>query len=511
MKLAGVAIAAASLLLMLPAAARADVIITPSCTASGATGACSSGWYTSDVTVSFSLSGSGFSNPTGCGNQAVTADTGGMLFRCTVDLSGGGVVGAAVTIKRDATSPTATGIAAGRGADSGGWYNHPLPVTVTGIDSLSGIASCTAVKYSGPDSGAASAGGTCTDNAGNVSAAKTLSFQYDATAPGVSPAPGRAADANGWYNHPVDVAFQGSDAVSGIDACTSASYSGPDNGSASVAGTCRDKAGNTASGSFALRYDATPPAAPSGTADRPPDSNGWYNHRLAVTFTASDVTSGIASCDAPSYEKPNDAAATLTGHCRDNAGNASPDGSFAFKFDSTPPKLEKLVLNALDRAVTMTWSASSDVAAITIVRDGPGAAAPATVYDGKRVNTFTDKSARNGTRYTYIVAAFDDAGNKTLAKGIATPSAPLLAPRASAHVKGGTTLRWRAVAHATYYNVQLWLRGKKVLTRWPTGTSMNVPRLRPGRYTWLVWPGLGARAKHHYGPLIGKSTFVVSG
>jgi len=66
------------------------------------------GWYTSDVTVSFSLSGSGFSNPTGCGNQTVSTDTNGTLFRCTVDLSGGSVVGAAVTIKRDATPPTPT-------------------------------------------------------------------------------------------------------------------------------------------------------------------------------------------------------------------------------------------------------------------------------------------------------------------------------------------------------------------------------------------------------------------
>src|SRR5213592_105142 len=101
MKLAGAATAAAALLLILPAAARADVIITPSCTVSGATGACSSGWYTSDVTGSLRLSGSGFSNPIGCNNQTVNADTGGMPFRCTVDVSGGGVVGVAVTIKRD--------------------------------------------------------------------------------------------------------------------------------------------------------------------------------------------------------------------------------------------------------------------------------------------------------------------------------------------------------------------------------------------------------------------------
>ena len=497
-----------ALLLALPAAAQANVLVTAMCNGGG----CSTGWYTTNVVVSFQVSGTVVS---GCTPVTIDGDQNVPSLpnqpHCEVSDGSSQTTTVYVPIKRDATPPTATGISAQRGPDTNGWYNHAVGVTVSGTDATSGIASCTSVTYSGPDSASASVSGTCTDNAGNVSAPKSLSFQYDATPPDVSAAPARGADANGWYNHAVDVAFQGTDAVSGIDTCTSASYSGPDNASASVGGTCRDKAGNTGSGSFPLRYDATPPSAPSAAPDRPPDSNGWYNHGLVVTFTASDATSGIASCDAPSYDKPNDAAATLTGRCRDNAGNAGPDGSFAFKFDSTPPKLDKLAVNPLDRAVTMTWSASADVATITIVRGGPGAPAPVTVYDGKRVNTFTDKSVRNGTRYTYVVAAFDEAGNKSVAKGLATPSAPLLAPREAAHVRGGTTLRWRAVPHATYYNVQLWLGGAKWLTKWPTGTSLRVPRLRPGRYTWLVWPGLGPRAKHRYGPLIGKSTFVVSG
>jgi hypothetical protein len=324
----------AALALALPGAARADVPIPAMCNGR----ACSTGWYTTDVVVTFQVSGTVVS---GCTPVTINVDQNVPSLpnqpHCEVSNGGSQTTTVYVPIKRDATPPTATDISAQRAPDANGWYNHAFGVTVAGTDAMSGIASCTSLTYSGPDSASASVTGTCTDNAGNVSTSKTLSFQYDATAPGVSPAPGRAADANGWYNHPVDVAFQGSDSVSGVDSCTSASYSGPDNDSASVAGTCRDKAGNTASGSFALRYDATPPAAPTGTADRPPDSNGWYNHRLAVTFADSDATSGIASCDAPSYEKPNDAAATLTGRCRDNAGNTSPDGSFAFKFDSTPP------------------------------------------------------------------------------------------------------------------------------------------------------------------------------
>jgi hypothetical protein len=75
----------------------------------------------------------------------------------------------------------------------------------------------------------------------------------------VSVAPERGADANGWYNHALGVTFNGADATSGLSSCTSASYAGPDNGAASVSGSCSDVAGNVSIGSFPFRYDSTPP------------------------------------------------------------------------------------------------------------------------------------------------------------------------------------------------------------------------------------------------------------
>jgi hypothetical protein len=509
LKLPATAAGLAALVLTLPAAAQADATITSSCTVSGVTAACSSGWYAATVTVSFSVSGTNLKT-VNCPGATIDTDSAGTDVPCVVTFTDNSITGKVVTIRRDATAPTATAITAARGPDNGGWYNHSVGVAASGADAMSGIASCTAVTYAGPDSGSASVAGTCTDNAGNVSASKTLTFQYDATPPNVSAAPARAADAGDWYNHAVDIAFSGTDAVSGVDTCTSASYSGPDNGSALVSGSCRDKAGNTASATFALHYDSTPPSITGGTPDRAPDASGWYNHRLVVTFAGTDATSGVASCDAPAYDKPDDRATTVTGRCRDNAGNLSPPASFAFKFDSTPPRVSGLALSSLDRTIALTWKASTDVATIKIVRTGGGSSAPVAIYDGKRTTAFNDKSVRNGDRYSYALTASDAAGNEATLKGLATPSAPLLAPRKAARVSGGATLRWRALPKASYYNVQLWLGGKKVLTTWPTGTSFRLPHLRPGRYTWLVWPGLGPRSQHRYGALIGKSTFVVT-
>jgi hypothetical protein len=123
--------------------------------------------------------------------------------------------------------------------------------------------------------------------------------------------------------------------------------------------------------------------------------------------------------------------------------------------------------------------------------------------------------------YTYTVTATDVAGNPAVAKVAVAPSPPLIAPVQGAHVRGSVLLRWRPVKKASYYNVQLWLKGTKVWSTWPSGPSLRVPRawlftghtfqLVPGRYVWHVWPGFGRLAQHRYGPQIGTSTFVVTG
>jgi hypothetical protein len=160
----------------------------------------------------------------------------------------------------DGTAPQASGVPA-RAPDSNGWYNQPIRVAFDGADATSGIASCTAPQvYSGPDVANASLSGVCTDRAGNTGAVMTFSLAYDSTAPQVAATPGRAPDANGWYNHALTVGFSGVDAMSGVDSCTRATYSGPDNAVAFVGGSCRDRAGNEGTASIAVKYDGTAPA-----------------------------------------------------------------------------------------------------------------------------------------------------------------------------------------------------------------------------------------------------------
>ena len=290
-------------------------------------------------------------------------------------------------LKYDGTDPTATGAQPARGADANGWYNHAVAVAFSGTDQLSGIDRCTAATYAGPDSGAASMPGTCTDRAGNVSPALGFGLKYDATKPVVGGGqPARPSDSNGWYNRSVAVAFSGSDQTAGVESCTSATYAGPDSGAASLAGTCRDRAGNVSDAfGYGLKYDASAPQVTAADPDRATDANGWFNHPVGFTIRGGDAISGIASCPTASYSGPSSASASVTGTCRDVAGNTA-SRVFALQYDDVAPTVTKgTAARAADvggwynRPVAITFEGTDGLSGVsgcsTVTYGGPDSAA----------------------------------------------------------------------------------------------------------------------------------------
>jgi hypothetical protein len=423
--------------------------------------------------------------------------------------------------KYDNTPPAVTA-AATRGPDNSGWYNAPVGISWSGTDATSGIASCSApATYSGPDSKNASSSGGCTDKAGNAGTPPPLSIKYDATPPVATTVPDRGPDANGWYNHGLTIGWSSSDPVSGIASCTSASYGGPDTGSATRSGTCTDGAGNTSAPvAFGFRFDATPPTGVSAEPARPPDHDGWYNRPFAVKWSGADALSGLASCSSASYGGPTNGASSVSGSCTDQAGNTSGAVGYAFRYDSTPPAFRDLSLTPRDDSVAVRWRASGATAFKVTRKPGLGGSASSVVYDG-RASSFADRKVDNYVRYTYVVTAEDDAGNVLSRSGATTPMPVLYAPRPGARVSPGSRplLAWRPARKARYYNAQLWLDGRAVGSWWPTRARLKLPTrwrfngsartLEAGAYTWYVWPGRGSRRLGRYGPLLGKSTFVV--
>jgi hypothetical protein len=216
----------------------------------------------------------------------------------------------------------------------GGGSGNPIVFTVAGPCTVSGST----VSLTGP--------GTCTiaadqdGNGGYLAAAQILQYVdvvQDTTPPVITPTVTGTLGNAGWYTSDVQVSWTVTDpdsAISSSSGCGSTTVSADTTG---ITLTCSaTSAGGTASQSVTVKRDATAPVV-TATADRPADHNGWYNHALIVTFTATDATSSIASCDAAkSYAGPDTAAATVSGDCTDQAGNTS-SGAKSFQYDATGP------------------------------------------------------------------------------------------------------------------------------------------------------------------------------
>src|SRR5205085_1731038 len=249
-RLGVIAVVVLAVLAVLPNASAA-VSVTYTVT-SGSPG--DGGWYVSDVAVAVQTPGATDTTCPTVKTFRASTDT----LDCTAT-DGLATFTFHLQFKIDKDKPTVTGATADHQPNGNGWYNTPVTVTLAGSDATSGIASCQQLAYNGPDSATAGVSGTCRDVAGNVSAPFSFALKYDATAPSVSASPGRGADAGGWYNHPVAASASGTDSGSGIDGCSAGSYDGPATDNASLSGTCKDSAGNSASASITFKYDATPP------------------------------------------------------------------------------------------------------------------------------------------------------------------------------------------------------------------------------------------------------------
>jgi hypothetical protein len=118
------------------------------------------------------------------------------------------------------------------------------------------------------------------------------------------------------------------------------------------------------------------------------------------------------------------------------------------------------------------------------------------------------------------VLSYDRAGNASRGATVVVPASILLRlPRDRAVLKAPPLLMWDRVPKASYYNVQLYYGGRKVLSAWPNKTKLRTTRswtyegrqygLKSGLYHWYVWPGFGLRPQARYGQLLGQGTFAV--
>jgi hypothetical protein len=251
---------------------------------------------------------------------------------------------------------------------------------------------------------------------------------------------------------------------------------------------------------------------------------GLGNNRSAsVSFSADEPATFQCSLDDRGFEPCSSPAAyaglpegdhSFTLRATDAAGNVA-GASRAWTIDATPPQT---TLASRPKAKTATRSAtfafSANEPGSFQCRLDAGSYAPC-----KSPTTYT--RLKRGV-HRFMVRAIDAAGNLDAVPAVAqwrigrnAAVSALFAPEAGARVTRPPLLRWRAVPRASYYNVQLYKAGRKVLTAWPRRTRLQLQmrwrfngraeRFRPGLYRWYVWPAFNRR----FGKLVGTSTFVV--
>jgi hypothetical protein len=327
---------------------------------------------------------------------------------------------------------------------------------------------------------------------------------------------------NGWYRgstHGNNVVLHWSVSADATDSnCLPAiTIPGPTPSTGTTASCWAKNAEGEVTATKVIYIDATPPAV-TASAVRSPDFNGWYNHPVAVNWSGTDATSGIAGCSSVTYQGPDTAGATVGGGCTDVAGNSA-SSSVAINYDATPPALANVAVTSTADADVLRWSSSSASDRIVVHRSARGNKTQRTLFDGT-ASSFSDAKINPGTEYLYVVQAFDQANNASrtvtvagLPKVLTLRKLPYV-PRAAAK----PILSWPAERGAAYYNVQLYRGSKRVLAAWPVHSRLGLPgvwrwaghrhRLSPGRYHWYVWAGFGPRSFARY-RTVGSAQFIV--
>jgi hypothetical protein len=289
---------------------------------------------------------------------------------------------------------------------------------------------------------------------------------------------------------------------------------------------------------YTWRVDTVPPQT-TITSTPPADSRSrtatfaFTSGEANSTFTCRLNSAGFTPCTSPhAYTGLGDGTYTFRAQAVDAAGNADTTPAlYTWRIsgvgpptaDLRPPaNVGKVRRNVGYGRLQLRWRkpADGDFDHVNVYVSTSRKTPPRRlVYTGKRLS-YTDRRFKNGQYYRFLVVSYDRAKNASGGRSVLVPPSALLrSPRNGSTVRGVPKFRWAAVRGASFYNMQLYRKGQKILSAWPGKARQSLTRqwsyaghryaLRRGLYVWYVWPGFGPRAKSRYGQLLGQGTFRV--
>ena len=325
--------------------------------------------------------------------------------------------------------------------------------------------------------------------------------------------------------------------------CTPGSGSTFPLGSTSVTCTATDLAGHQAEASFTVAvHDTTAPTLVT------PDPHSVYaSSALGASDSDPGVVAFVQAASATDIVDPHPVVGSnihsllpvgttvISFYARDFSGNSTtrnvpltvlppPEASAPplppVVVASLPPNVGVVGVAALDGTLVLTWQPPPGCDHVVVTRSNSDGSAEKVVYSGEG-SRYEDQGLENGIEYRYVIRCVDASGNRSA--GVAIVAVPhrnmLRSPKDGAALKKPPKLVWGRAAEADYYNLQLLRNNVRIFAAWPTKTTFALKKgwkyqgrkyaLRPGRYEWFVWPGVGPRKDATYGTLLGARSFVI--
>ena len=286
----------------------------------------------------------------------------------TVTIHGTGTVTARFALA-DTTPPVITSTVTPN-ANSNGWNNGPVTVTWSVSDPESGIASSNGCNKTTLTTETGQQGTTLTcsvTNGAGLSSSASVTVRIDLTAPTLNLPQSIVVEPSSSSGTAVSYNASASDPLSGLDklSCTPPSGSTFSTGNNIVSCSASDKAGNTATGTFAVTVqDKTPPVI-AVPADITIDAAGPGGAAVTFNVSALDAVDGaiVSTCSPASGSTFAVGSTVVSCSATDKAGNT---GSASFKVtvsDRSPPTLNlpsAMTVNSTSpNGEVVTYSASA--------------------------------------------------------------------------------------------------------------------------------------------------------